>query len=168
MLKLKEMVMYGTTGVCIVEKIEERKIGKELKNYYVLKPVAQATATVLLPADNENLLMKVRKVLTADEVMGIIGAVVSEPDVWVENDAERKLKFSEIVSSGNRKAFLILLRTLYNRQSFLSDKGKRLHLADERFLKETQRLVFDEFSIALNISLENIGAFIKKELKIAD
>ncbi len=168
MLKLNEMVMYGTTGVCIVEKIEERKIGRDIKSYYVLKPVAQASATVLLPADNEKLLSKAREVLTADEVMAIIGAVNKETDIWVESDGERKLKFGEIMSSGDRKAFLLLLRTLYNRQRFLSTKGKRLHLSDERFLKESQRLVYDEFSIALNISFEDIGAFIRKELKMAD
>lgn len=168
MLNLGEMVMYGTTGVCIVEKIEERKIGKEVKSYYVLKPVAQASATVFLPADNETLLLKAREVLTADEVKTIIGEVLNEPDIWVESDGERKLRFSEIISSGDRKEFLLLLRTLYNRQKFLSDKGKRLHLSDERFLKESQRLVFDEFSIALSIGLDDIGMFIKKELKLVD
>lgn len=168
MLNLGEMVMYGTTGVCIVEKFEERKIGREVKSYYVLKPVAQASATVFLPADNEKLLLKAREVLTADEVRAIIGEVLNEPDIWVESDGERKLRFSEIISSGDRKAFLLLFRTLYNRQKFLSDKGKRLHLSDERFFKESQRLVNDEFSIALSISLDDIGRFIKKELKLVD
>ena len=147
MLKLKEKVMYGTTGVCIVESVEQKKIGREVKDYYVLKPVSQATSTVFLPADNEKLLAKVRNVLTADEVKEIS----SLEDIWVENDAERRLKFNEIISSGDRKVCLVLLRTLHHRQAELSTKGKRLHIADERALKEAQRLIHDEFSIALDM-----------------
>ncbi len=162
-LKLKEKVTYGTTGVCVVERIEEKKIGRELKSYYVLKPVAQSSATVFLPADNEKLLAKVRKVLSADEVKGMLKGLPSEPDIWVDNDAERKLKFNEIITSGDRKACLVLVRTLHNRQSELSTKGKRLHIADERALKEAQRLVNDEFSVALCMEFQEVEAFIRSE-----
>ena len=164
MLKLKEKVMYGTTGVCIVESVEQKKIGREVKDYYVLKPVSQATSTVFLPADNEKLLAKVRNVLTADEVKGIISEISSLEDIWVENDAERRLKFNEIISSGDRKVCLVLLRTLHHRQAELSTKGKRLHIADERVLKEAQRLIHDEFSIALDMKSDEIGPFLKTEL----
>ena len=158
MLKLNEKVMYGTTGVCVVQSIEDKRIGRETKRYYVLKPVSQASSTVFLPADNEKLLQKVRNVLSADEVRAM-------PDVWVDNDAERKLRFGEIISSGDRKACLVLLRTLHNRQSELSTKGKRLHIADERALKEAQRLIHDEFSVALNMDIREVEEFIKAELK---
>lgn len=164
MLKLKEKVMYGTTGVCIVESVEQKKIGREIKDYYVLKPVSQATSTVFLPADNEKLLAKVRNVLSAAEVKDIITQVSSEDDVWVENDAERRLKFNEIISSGDRKTCLVLLRTLHHRQTELSGKGKRLHIADERALKEAQRLINDEFSVALEMKSDEIGPFLKAEL----
>ncbi len=163
MLKLNEKVMYGTTGVCVVERIEEKKIGREFKSYYVLKPVSQSSATVFLPADNEKLLSRVRKVLSADEVKEMLNVLPSEPDVWVDNDAERRVRFSEIISSGDRKACLVLVRTLHNRQTELSSKGKRLHIADERALKEAQRLVHDEFSVALDIEPCEVEAFIRGE-----
>ncbi len=165
MLKLNEKVMYGTTGVCVVQSIEDKKIGREIKRYYVLKPVSQTTSTVFLPANNETLLKKVRSVLSADEVRAMLKVLPSEPDVWVDNDAERKLRFGEIISSGDRKACLVLMRTLHNRQSELSTKGKRLHIADERALKEAQRLIHDEFSVALNMDLREVEEFVKSELK---
>ena len=57
-MELKEKVVYGTTGVCVVDSIEQKKIGRNIKQYYVLKPVAQSTSTVFLPVDNEELLAK--------------------------------------------------------------------------------------------------------------
>ena len=165
MLKLNEKVMYGTTGVCVVDSVEDKRIGKGIKKYYVLKPVSQSTSTVYIPADNHKLLEKVRKMLSVEEIKSILNSLNSEPDIWTDNDAERREKFSEIISSGDRKACLILLRTLHNRQNFLSGTGKRLHIADERALKEAQRLILDEFSVVLSISPNEVREYIKAELE---
>lgn len=165
MLKLKEKIVYGTTGVCIVDGVEKKKIGREIKSYYVLKPVSQATSTVYLPADNECLLAKVRKVLSADEVNKLLEHFSSEPDLWVNSDAERRVRFNEIIASGDRKVCLALVKTLLTHQIELSTKGKRLHISDERALKESQRLVCDEFSVALEIDPKSVEAIIRDKLK---
>lgn len=162
-LKLNEKVMYGTTGVCVVQSVEDKRIGKEIKKYYVLKPVSQTSSTVYIPADNEKLLSKVRRVLSVEEIKTMLSSLSDEPDIWTDNDNERREKFSEIITSGDRKACLVLVRTLHNRQSALSGTGKRLHIADERALKEAQRLIQDEFSVVLNIQPCEVGAYIKCE-----
>ncbi len=163
MLKLNEKVMYGTTGVCVVDSVEDKRIGKEIKKYYVLKPVSQTSSTVYIPADNENLLKKARKMLSVEEIKNMLSSLSDEPDIWIDNDNERRERFSEIISSGDRKACLILVRTLHNRQSILTGTGKRLHIADERALKEAQRLIQDEFSVVLNIHPNEVAAYINCE-----
>ena len=165
MFKLHDTVMYGTTGVCTVESIENKKIGRDTKQYYVLKPKSQCTSTVFIPIDNENLLSKVRKVLSNKEVELIIDSIDSNTSVWVDNDAERRVRFSEIIQSGDRKQCLCLLYTLKRHQRLLSEKGKRLHIADERALKESERLIYDEFSFALGVDAERISEYIKKRFE---
>ena len=130
MLKLNDTVMYGTTGVCTVENIEKKTIGKVTRTYYVLRPKAQTSSTVFLPADNEILLGKVRTVMTADEIIGIIRELPAEPNIWVDDDNERKLRYNEIITSGDRKRCLLMIRTLRSHQKELAEKGKRLHIAD--------------------------------------
>lgn len=164
MLKLNDTVMYGTTGVCTVENIEKKTIGKVTRTYYVLRPKAQTSSTVFLPADNEILLGKVRTVMTADEIIGIIRELPAEPNIWVDDDNERKLRYNEIITSGDRKRCLLMVRTLRSHQKELAEKGKRLHIADERALKEGQRLIHDEFSYVLNIEPEEVGSFISAEM----
>ena len=163
MLKLNDTVVYGTTGVCTVESIEERKIGKVKRQYYVLKPNLQTTSTVFVPADNDELLSKARELLTKDEIRVMINGLKSEPDIWINNDMERKLKFTQIVSSGDRKEYLRMFKTLSNRQKYLSEKGKRLHLVDERILREVQRLIFDEFSYVLGLDIADVQKMIQEE-----
>ncbi len=165
MLNLHDTVMYGTTGVCTVERIEDKKIGKVLRKYYVLKPMAQATSTVFVPADNDGLLCKVRPVLTVSQIENMMNNLRSQPDCWVENDSERKLYFSQIISSGDRTACLVVLKTIYNRQKELSLKGKRLHIADERILREAQRLITDEFSYVLKMDAEQVQVYINDYMK---
>ncbi len=164
MLNLNDTVVYGTTGVCTVESIEDKKIGKVKRQYYVLKPMAQATSTVFVPADNDELLSKVRTLLSKSEVKEMLSRLSSEPNVWIDDDAERKLKFSQIVSSGNRRECLCMLKTLCNRQKELSEKGKRLHLADERIMREAQRLIFDEFSYVLEMDVNDVQKLICEEM----
>lgn len=164
MLKLNETVLYGTTGCCIVDRIEDKRLGKEIKKYYVLKPIAQSTSTVFVPLDNERLLSKIRRLLSADEISTMIKCVINEPDIWLENDNERKLKFGEIISSGDRKACLVLIRSLRNRQNELSQKGKRLHISDERAMKEAQRLISDEFAFVLGLKPEEVGTLLKEKI----
>ena len=165
MLTLSEKVMYGTTGVCSVERIEEKRIGRTVGKYYVLKPVSQSTSTVYVPYDNEKLLSKVRKVITPDEIKELFRSLSEEPDIWFENDAERRMKYNDIISSGGCKQYLLLIRTLYNRQVMLSNCGKRLHISDERALKEARRLISDEFSYALGTTREQAEKLVEQEFK---
>ena len=167
MLKLNDTVMYGTTGVCTVENIEKKTIGKVTRTYYVLRPKAQTSSTVFLPADNEMLLGKVRTVMTADEIKCIIRQLPAEPNIWVDDDNERKLRYNEIITSGDRKRCLVMVRTLRSHQKELAEKGKRLHIADERALKEGQRLIHDEFSYVLNIAPDEVGNYISAEMSTA-
>lgn len=164
MLKLNDKVMYGSTGVCTVERIEEKEISREVKTYYVLKPVSQNSSTVFLPADNEKLLSKVRKVLSKEEISCIICELKNAEDIWVDSDAERRVAFSEIISSGDRKKSMLLLKSLMNRRADLMTKGKRLHIADERALKEAGRLSYDEMSEALGLSVAEAEEYFKREL----
>ena len=52
----------------------------------------------------------------------------------------------------------------YAESKELAEKGKRLHIADERALKEGQRLIHDEFSYVLNIEPDEVGNFISAEM----
>ena len=165
MLNLNETVLYGTTGVCTVESIEEKRIGNVTRKYYVLKPVQQLSSTVFVPADNERLLSKMRRLLSPEEIKSMLHSLPKEPNIWLDDDNERKIKYNEIISSGDRKACLVLLRTLHSRQKKLAESGKRLHMADERAMKEAQRLIHDEFSFTLNIKPDEVVAFIRGEIK---
>lgn len=154
MLKVGDMVVYTTTGLCEVADIETKKIGKILKDYYVLKPSVSTTATVFIPTDNEKLLEKVHEVLSKNDILSLIDEVKSSEPQWIEDDNARKNHFREIISLGNRKDCLMVLRTIKCHQQELSGSGKRLHIADEMIMKDVIKIVCSEIAFVLKISLE--------------
>ena len=63
MVQCGEMVLYGT-DVCRVEGRERLKVGAVREDYYILKPVYRPSATIYVPAGNEQLVSRMRRVLS--------------------------------------------------------------------------------------------------------
>ena len=60
------------------------------KNYLVLKPLNGDKSTFYVPVDNENLLSKMRKLLSEDEINQLIDSMPTEKILWINNERERK------------------------------------------------------------------------------
>ena len=88
---------------------------------------------------------------------------VSLPDgaeIWSDNSAERMRLYADVLKSGDRGQILLAIRTLVLRRRDLSQKGKKLHITDERALRDAQRFLFDEFSYVLGIDADKVEDYI--------
>ena len=59
------------------------------------------------------------------------------------------------------------VRALYRHRREQEARGKRLYIADERFLKEAERLIEDEFAVSLEIEPKEVRPFIEHRLQTA-
>ena len=59
-----QTVLYGSNGVCMVDDVTEKRIGKTKMQYYVLKPLCNNTSTLFVPTANQQLVSKMRRILT--------------------------------------------------------------------------------------------------------
>ena len=69
-----EHVVYGSNGVCLIEDISSRSYpgdGAE-RTYYTLRPLNSPSSTLYVPADNEQLCARIRRVLTPEQVESIV------------------------------------------------------------------------------------------------
>ena len=60
---VNEYVNYGCQGICKIEDLRFMKFGSVGHDYFVLKPVHQENASIFVPADNQNLLARMRPIL---------------------------------------------------------------------------------------------------------
>ena len=137
MFQVNDMVLYGTNGVCELVGIEKRDCGGRMVEYYILKPFYTNNSTVFVPVNNKKLTSKMRHVLTKEEIDQMIAEIPGNPSALLEHQRE------------------------------VMERGKKLHIADERMLREAEKMICDEFAYVLGISQEEVPAYITSGLENA-
>lgn len=131
----------------------------------MLVPIRDERATVYLPTDNENLLHNMRPVLSADEINKLIDKAAKTPMDWIENDLTRKEHCISVIKSGDRYELMRLIEMLYLKREEIKTTKKHFHVSDEKYLREAERLLHDEFSYTLNIIKDNVPDYILNRIK---
>lgn len=161
-----ETVLYGVEGVCRITGTQRRNLSGLQLDYYVLQPVYNPQAKVLVPVQNEQLTSKMIPLLSAGEINELIRSMPSGADLpWEENDTLRREQFKEILLHGDRRAVICLIKTLYLHQQALAEKGKKQHAADERFLKDAEKKLYEEFAYVLHLEREQVLPFILEQIR---
>lgn len=155
MYKIGDTVLYGSNGVCEIAEITIKQIGREKIEYYVLKPVCNSASTLFVPTGNETLVGKMRYILNQEEVKNIIENIGEVPD-WISDKVERINICKEIIASGDLQKLVNLVRLLRFHEKAQMKRGKHLQMADERILKEVEKMVSDEISIVMNIERSSV------------
>lgn len=165
MYQVGETVFYGTEGVCRVEEICERKIGREPVQYYALRPIYREGTTVYVPVKNELLVSRMRPLLTREQIERMIDEVNEDDEDWIDDVSERKAEYQRILLSGDRRCLLAMARVLHLRRRNLQTCGKRLRMNDEQMLRDAERLLADEFSVVLGIKPREVAEYINGRFK---
>lgn len=150
MYSVGQTVLYGSNGVCNIEEITTKEISGMSIDYYVLKPLYSQNSTLFVPVNNEKLVSKIRNVLSSDEINSILNNI-SECDEWIDNKIERIDLFKNIISSGDCSQLIKLIRLIHSHEQLQISRGKRLHISDEKCLREAEKMVCDEISLVLGI-----------------
>jgi CarD family transcriptional regulator len=132
--------------------------------YYVLSPVGDIRSSVYVPCHNDDLVARMRPLLTVAEIDVLLSDVDTVRLAWVDDRNERALLYRTITGSGDRKELVRLLACLMRKKQERIAIGKRLSSMDENFLHECERLVQEEFSMVLGIAPHEVGPYIQERL----
>lgn len=167
MFDLNDIVLYGAEGIYRIVEITEMDFKGEKAEYYVLKSLYNDTAVIFVPRNNTELLAKMRRILSTDEIHQIIKEM---PDndllVWTDDQNTRMKEYKEIILKGNHREIVKLIKTLYQHRQEQRKIGKNLHKVDERFLKDAEKLLYDEFAYVLHIKPEQVLPFIRSQIEM--
>ena len=164
MYSVNEKIHYGGSGVCVIQEIATMRFGRTREKYYVLKPVYQNSSVIYVPVENAALVSKMRPVLSREEVDRLIDGMPEIPTAWEEDPQARKASFEALLRSNECRSLIILIKTLHAQKKRRQADGKALHVSDETFLREAQRLLYDEFAGALEIQPAQVHAYIQSKL----
>ena len=130
MYNIGTTVIYKNEGVCRITEITERRFKDKNIEYYVLKPVHKDDSEIYVPKNNKELLSKMRKILSKEEILELIKTMPDEENIWIADENERKEHYREILVKGDRTELVRLIKTLYLHKQNQKKTGKKLHIAD--------------------------------------
>lgn len=164
MFCVNDTILYGAQGVCRIVSIVRESFGSGPVDYYVLEPVYHDNSTIYVPVESAALTGKMRRMLSPEEIISLIRSMPGEELIWIENENQRKTAYREILSRGDRTELVKLIKTLYLHQQQRQAAGKKLHIADEHFFKEAEKMLYDEFALVLNLKQEEVLPFILAQI----
>lgn len=140
-LNIGQMVSYPNQGVCMVEEIQRKEIGKNSMKFYSLR-VLSDNSTIFVPMANAET-VGIRPIITSKQYKKLIG-VLGEDFEIVSNDWKiRSREFSEKLQSGDVFKAADVLKKL----TFLSHE-KKLSFREQTFLDKAKFLIVSEITNA--------------------
>lgn len=152
MFQVNDVIIYGSQGVCKIIDTEVKTVGGVKKTYFVLKPISDKGSTIFAPRDNELVLKKMRRLLNKEEIHELIRSMPEEEAIWVTDENARKERYKSILASGERTELIKMIKAIYAHKQAREAEGKRLHMSDERFFKDAEQILYNEFQYVLDLA----------------
>lgn len=164
MYTIGDQVVYGIHGVCHIVDVEQRTVDKKKIDYFVLRPLRNLQTQYYIPVHNEAALAKLRPLITKETILHILGSESLKADCWIPEENRRKLRYKELVSSGDFAAILQMVHTLRKQKRIQMEAGKKFHQCDENFLRDAENILHSELSVVLQISQQEAEQFLKEQM----
>ena len=166
MFQAGDLVVYGTTGVCRVESIDQPNMtgADRHKKYYRLKPFYQ-DGVIYTPVDNTK--VSIRPVISRENAENLIDLI---PGIRAEAYRAPTLQalaqhYQTAFQSHSCQDLVELIMSIYTKQQETTSQNRRLGMVDERFLKQAERLLYGELAVALEIPFDEVQPYISNRVK---
>ena len=156
-----QLVAYGIHGVCKIVGIETRKIDVKTVEYFVLEPIRQPGSFFYIPTQNPNALAKLRILITEDQIKESIN---SDLFCWIDDENQRKQTYREVLCNTCSSRLISAVFVLRHKREELLNAGKKFHMCDENFLRDAERLVYEELSVVLDMEFDHIYDYLQSLL----
>ena len=165
MYGIGERVLYGIHGICTITGSERMRFGKERANYYVLEPREQPGAKFYVPVANEAAVAKLRRLMGREELLELLHSEQVRNYPWIADEGQRKLRFKELINSGDRAKLMGMIGALYRHKKTQQAAGRKFHQSDENFLNDAQKLLNAEFALVFGLEPRAVSGFIRREME---
>lgn len=160
-------VIYGKTGLCMIQDIKPLTFSNMKENiYYILQPVHDKNETVFVPCNSPNLISKMRRTMTKDEIDAVLSEARGKTMEWIDDKNARSDYFHQIIANGSQTDMLLVVSCIYQNKKHRESCGKKLCSSDEHILQSLEKLIEDEFAFSLRLNGEQVGEYIRDRLEI--
>lgn len=164
MFQVGELVVYGNSGVCRVEKIGEPDLSGAAKgvDYYTLSPYYQGNSKIFTPCDNTRIVM--RPIMTRKEAQKLFKDIDSIELLVIDDERKREECYKNVMKSCDCRQFISIIKTINARKKARIAEGKKITTNDEKYFHMAEDKLIGELAISLNVEKEDVKERLDKEL----
>ncbi len=151
MFKIGDTIVYGSQGICKIDCIETKQIGRQSADYYVLKPIFNQNTAVFVPVDNKKLTAKMRSVLTKVEIKKMAETASNIAVIKALDETQKREQYKAILSSGDREKLIALIKTICAERDDRRQNNKKLNISDEQTLHKAELLLYNEIAFVYGV-----------------
>jgi CarD family transcriptional regulator len=140
--KVGESAVYPAHGLAVIKRIEEKEVGGEKKQFYVLQ-VVENQMTIMVPMDNVSSVGL--RSIASDEDVDAVYDILRERNVRIDQTTwnRRYREYMEKIKTGSIFEIAEVLRNL-----FLLRHSKDLSFGERKMLDQAKGLLVKEISLA--------------------
>lgn len=149
MFKIGDLIVYGNSGVCRVEKIgppELKGVPADV-DYYTLMPLYSSTSRILTPVNNERVVM--RPVISADQANEVLESISVIACIEIEEEKHREDTYKDVMKNNDCKRIVGLLKTIQKRKEQRIAEGKKITASDEKYFNMASDKLCGELAVVL-------------------
>ncbi|MCR5330213.1 MAG: CarD family transcriptional regulator [Lachnospiraceae bacterium] len=165
MFEVGELVVFGTDGVCMVEKVgalEMEGVAKD-KQYYTLSPVGKKGSNhIFAPVDGKRVVM--RRVLSLDEAKNFVSRLGDIGRLEIPDERKREDTYKAVLQSCDYVKITELIKEIYFRRKTRAAAGKKLPSVDERYFVAAENSLYSELGVSLNMEKDELRSFMEKSI----
>ena len=150
-------ILYGRTGVCRIEDIGQAPFQKrDGRRYYKLRAVFSTSGELIyIPVDTAVAMRPLIGKGEASNYLEGFGQLKPQPFAS-RKPVDLAAHYQEALASCAPKDCLLLIKEVFLKEKELAAHRKKLGQVDSRYLKIAERLVCEEFAVALDTGPESI------------
>ncbi len=168
--KKDDYIVYGRDGICLVEDVCDFSFSEDIpkKPYFILKPKNDPNSLIYIPCDNEELVARLRPVLSKENIETLLREHGGESTDWQDDRKQRVLTFRGILAKSDPLELLGMIRCIYRKSEEFAGTNKKLSASDKDILQNAERYIQNEFSFSLGITPDEVAPYIRRFLHLEE
>lgn len=164
MFQVDELVVYGVHGVCRVKETQEHVVNKVRQQYLVLESTGKSGSQFMVPIQNTAAMSRLTALISKEEWENLLASPAVHTSNWIADENRRKQSYRELAGSGCRETLLQTIYSIYAHRTAQKALGKRLHMCDENFLHDAEKMLSSEIEAVLGLSAPEALDYLRTSL----
>lgn len=160
MMKPNDKIVYGSLGVCVVNKIVD---GEEIgcskgEKYYVLKPLFDQF-DIYVPVNSK---VSFRELVSKEEIDSMLASISEkEPEIFYAKSVQQLREYYDaVIKTQSCEELINLLFSIYAKKNTAEKNKRKFGQMDERYMRKIEQLLFTEFSVVLGVEYRDVKLYL--------